>query len=63
VDNENKVNIQAVEVGDRVGSQWIIQKGLKPGERVVAEGTQKVRQGSKVNPKPFTPEIAEQKAR
>lgn len=63
VDNDNKVNIQAVEVGDRVGSQWIIQKGLKPGERVVAEGTQKVRQGSKVNPKPFNPEVAEQKAR
>src|SRR5271168_4900074 len=63
VDNENKVKIQAVEVGDRVGSLWIIQKGLKPGERVVAEGTQKVRQGSTVNPKPFTPEVAEQKAR
>jgi len=63
VDNENNVNIHAVEVGDRVGSQWIISKGLKPGERVVAEGTQKVRQGSKVNPKPFAPEIAEQKAR
>jgi membrane fusion protein (multidrug efflux system) len=63
VDNDNKVKIQAVEVGDRVGSLWIIQKGLKPGERVVAEGTQKVRQGSKVNPKPFTPEIAEQKVR
>ena len=63
VDKDNKVNIQTVEVGDRVGSLWIIQKGLKPGERVVAEGTQKVRQGSTVNPKPFTPEIAEQKAR
>jgi len=63
VDKDNKVNIQTVEVGDRVGSLWIIQKGLKPGERVVAEGTQKVRQGSTVNPKPFTPEVAEQKAR
>ena len=63
VDNDDKVRIQAVEVGDRVGSLWIISKGLKPGERVVAEGTQKVRQGSTVNPKPFTPEIAEQKAR
>src|SRR5271170_148222 len=63
VDAENKVSIRTVEVGDRVGSLWIISKGLKPGERVVAEGTQKVRQGSTVNPKPFTPEIAEQKAR
>jgi RND family efflux transporter MFP subunit len=63
VDNDNKVKIQAVEVGDRVGSQWIIQKGLKPGERVVAEGTQKVRQGLKVNPKPYAAEVAEEKAR
>src|SRR6202453_376080 len=63
VDSDNKVKIQAVEVGDRVGSQWIIQKGLKPGERVVAEGTQKVRQGLKVNPKPYAAEVAEEKAR
>ncbi len=63
VDSDDKVKIQAVEVGDRVGSLWIIQKGLKPGERVVAEGTQKVRQGLKVNPKPYAPEVAEVKAR
>jgi RND family efflux transporter MFP subunit len=63
VDSENKVAIQAVEVGDRVGSQWIIQKGLKPGQRVVAEGTQKVRTGMKVNPKPYAAEVAEEKAR
>jgi membrane fusion protein (multidrug efflux system) len=42
-------------VGDRIGSDWIISEGLKPGERVVAEGIQKVRQGMTVNPKPFTP--------
>jgi hypothetical protein len=32
---------------------WIIQEGLQPGDRVVAEGTQKVRDGLVVNPKPF----------
>ncbi len=53
VDGENKVRIQTVQVGDRVGSDWIIADGLKPGERVVAEGVQKVRQGMQVNPKPF----------
>ncbi len=38
------------------GTQWIIADGLKPGERVVAEGVQKVRPGMQVNPKPFAVE-------
>jgi len=53
VDDQNKVSIRAVKVGDRVGKQWIIEDGLKPGERVIAEGVQKVRPGMQVNPKPF----------
>jgi len=56
VDENNKVTVRAVEVGDRVGNQWIIAKGLNPGERVVAEGVQKVRTGATVNPKPFATE-------
>jgi RND family efflux transporter MFP subunit len=53
VDGDNKVSIRTVNVGDRVGNQWIIADGLKPGERVIAEGVQKVRPGMQVNPKPF----------
>ena len=53
VDSENKVSIRTVKVGDRTGGRWIIEEGLKPGERVVAEGVQKVRPGMEVNPKPF----------
>jgi membrane fusion protein (multidrug efflux system) len=53
LDDENKVSIRTVKVGDRVGAQWIIVDGLKRGERVVAEGVQKVRPGVQVNPKPF----------
>jgi membrane fusion protein (multidrug efflux system) len=53
VDGENKVSIRTVEVGDQVGTQWIIKTGLKPNERVVADGTQKVRPGMQVNPKPY----------
>jgi RND family efflux transporter MFP subunit len=53
VDDQNKVSIRTVQVGDRVGTQWIVADGLKPGERVIAEGVQKVRQGAHVNPKPF----------
>ncbi|MGB9402981.1 MAG: efflux RND transporter periplasmic adaptor subunit, partial [Candidatus Acidiferrales bacterium] len=56
VDDQNKVSIRTVKVGDRVGSDWIIADGLKPGERVVVEGVQKVRPGMQVNPKPFATE-------
>jgi membrane fusion protein (multidrug efflux system) len=50
---DNKVDIRPVTVGERVGTEWIISKGLQPGEQVIAEGTQKVRPGATVNPKPF----------
>jgi len=45
VDAENKVHIQPVKVGERSGTLWIIQEGLQPGQRVVVEGIQKVREG------------------
>jgi RND family efflux transporter MFP subunit len=56
VDSDNKVSIRTVQVGDRAGTQWIISDGLKPGERVVVEGVQRLRPGMEVNPKPFTAE-------
>jgi membrane fusion protein (multidrug efflux system) len=58
VDDANKISIRTVKVGDRVGNQWIIAEGLKPGERIVAEGVQKVRPGMLVNPKPFAAETS-----
>jgi RND family efflux transporter MFP subunit len=53
VGSDNKVQIRLVKVGERIGTDWIIAEGLKPGERVVAEGIQKVRAGITVNPKPL----------
>lgn len=53
VGSDDKVSIRTISVGDRVGTQWIVSDGLKPGERVVAEGIQKVRPGMQVKPKPF----------
>jgi RND family efflux transporter MFP subunit len=52
VDGANTVHLRPVKVGERVGLQWIISDGVKPGERVVVEGVQKVRQGIQVNAKP-----------
>jgi membrane fusion protein (multidrug efflux system) len=53
VGGDNKVSIRPVTVGERVGNLWIISKGIKPGERVVVEGLQKVKEGAPVNPRPF----------
>jgi len=50
---DNKVAIRTVKIGDAFGSQRIIAEGLNPGERVVAEGIQKLRPGMQVNPRPF----------
>jgi membrane fusion protein, multidrug efflux system len=62
VGSDNKVQIRPVKVGERIGTDWIIAEGLKPGERVVAEGVQKVRGGMAVNPKPPTATAAAQSA-
>jgi RND family efflux transporter MFP subunit len=45
---DNKVNIRAVKVGDRVGPMWVVEGGVKPGERVVVAGLQKVKNGATV---------------
>jgi membrane fusion protein (multidrug efflux system) len=56
VDAENKVHIQPVSVGERPGGLWVVEQGLKPGERVVVEGLQKVRDGMLVSPTNFVAE-------
>jgi len=50
---DNKVDVRTVTVGDRVDNRWIITNGLNEGDRVVAEGVQRMRTGVHVNPKPF----------
>lgn len=55
---DNKVSIRPVKVAERIGSDWIIEDGLKAGEKIVVEGTQKVRPDMVVVPQPFDPEAA-----
>ncbi|HLV95242.1 MAG TPA: efflux RND transporter periplasmic adaptor subunit [Candidatus Acidoferrales bacterium] len=62
VDADNKAHIQPVTVGERSGSLWIIEHGLEPGQRIVVEGLQKIRDGATVNPTNFEAEAASQKA-
>jgi membrane fusion protein (multidrug efflux system) len=60
VGSDNKASIRPVKTGEVVGQDWIITEGLKPGERVVVEGLQKIQQlraqgRDIVNPKPYSP--------
>jgi membrane fusion protein (multidrug efflux system) len=49
----NKASVRRVTVGDRVGSRWIIAEGLKPGDRVILEGSS-IKDGDPVSPAPAT---------
>jgi RND family efflux transporter MFP subunit len=50
---DNRVQPRTVEVGPRAGTLWVITTGLKPGERVVAVGADKAKEGEAVNPTPY----------
>jgi membrane fusion protein (multidrug efflux system) len=50
---DNKATFRPVKVGKRVGPDWIITDGLKPGERVIVQGFLKVREGTPVSTKPY----------
>jgi membrane fusion protein (multidrug efflux system) len=49
----NVVEARAVKTGPRVGEQWLIEQGLKPGDRVIVEGLLTARPGSVVRPMPY----------
>lgn len=51
---DNMAEIRPVQVGERIGSLWIISRGLQPGERVVVEGLQKLKAGMAVTPTPYS---------
>jgi len=51
---DDKVALRTVKAGEQVDGLWVITDGLKPGERVVTEGLQKVKDGIVVRPKPDT---------
>jgi membrane fusion protein (multidrug efflux system) len=57
----DKCESRTVVVGERIGSYWVVEKGLRPSDQVVIEGLQKIRAGDTVDPEraklpPFQPE-------
>lgn len=51
---DSTVEFRTVKPAERIGSLWVIDSGLKPGERIIVEGLQKVRPGARVNAQPTT---------
>lgn len=56
VSADNKVLTRSIVPGDRVGDRWIVSQGLKAGDRVVVEGTMKIRPGMTVIAQPWIPQ-------
>jgi membrane fusion protein (multidrug efflux system) len=55
VNASNIVELRPITTAERVGEDWIVQEGLKPGDRVIVEGQLKVRAGMRVAPAPYHP--------
>jgi RND family efflux transporter MFP subunit len=53
VSADNRAQLRAVQVGPTLGTLWVVTSGLKPGERVIAVGADKVKEGGLVNPTPY----------
>src|ERR1700730_11901242 len=51
VGGDHKVSMRNVKPGETVGTMWVIDEGLKPGEQVVVEGLQQLKEGTLVTPK------------
>jgi membrane fusion protein (multidrug efflux system) len=57
VEKNGRVAMNSVHVGERTGTMWVIQGGLKLGDRVVVEGQQNLRTGMQVQTKPFKSDV------
>ncbi len=51
IDADNRVEFRKVKATNRVGSYWVIDRGLSPNDRVVIEGLQKIKSGDTVAPR------------
>ncbi len=56
---DNMVALRTIQPGETVGDMLIVRDGVKPGERVIVDGIQKARPGSKVNQRPRPPRGAD----
>jgi membrane fusion protein (multidrug efflux system) len=58
VDKDNKVEVRVLVADRAIGANWLVTKGIADGDRVIVEGTQKVKPGMVVSPQELPPEGA-----
>lgn len=58
VGTDNRAELRTVVAGRVVNNRWVIDRGLKPGDRVVVEGFQTLTAGAAVDPQPWRPEVS-----
>jgi membrane fusion protein, multidrug efflux system len=56
LDGAGKAQQRDVRMGPRIGEDWLVQQGLKVGDRLIVDGVQRLKPGTVVKPTPFTPE-------
>jgi membrane fusion protein, multidrug efflux system len=59
---DNTVELRTLETDEAIGDQWVVRSGVKPGDRVIVEGLQAARPGSKVQPEEAPSPRQDQKA-
>ncbi|MHA6643515.1 efflux RND transporter periplasmic adaptor subunit [Mesorhizobium sp. A623] len=59
VNDENIAELRTVRVGRTVGERWVVEDGLKAGDKIIVEGFQKIRPGAPVSAQPWKPEAAQ----
>jgi membrane fusion protein (multidrug efflux system) len=55
---DNHVHVVNVKLGPQSGGDWIIESGLKPGDRVITDNVQKLRDGAPISPHEVSAEAA-----
>ena len=56
---DNKASMRPVKAGEKFGTLWVIDEGLQPGDQVVVEGLEKVKEATPVVPKPAPTTVEE----
>jgi membrane fusion protein (multidrug efflux system) len=58
IDAAGKAEQRDVRMGPRIGQNWLVAQGLKPGDRVIVDGVQRLKPGVPVKPTPLAPDAA-----
>src|ERR1700684_969573 len=56
--NDNKAHLTTVELGPQIGTNWLVEGGVSPGEHIIVDNLQKLREGAPISPHPAPATVA-----